>query len=264
MTYLILAFVVSGNGFCQASRENNAFKTGEKLKFRVYYSSSLGNLTAGEAELIVDDWKESNSTDNRSIFHITGTGNSKGFFDFFFKVRDRFESQIDQETLLPYMFVRRTREGKYVYDDDVFFNREKLVAQSRRTTKPIPPDVHDVLSAFYYLRTLKLDEFNADSTYSLHFYLDDSLYQTSVKYVSHGQMKTVWGWINCIQFSPKVVKGEVFTNEYPMSVWVTDDDNHLPILAESKVVVGSIKMELIEFSGLKSPPVFELGKRKKK
>lgn len=263
-TYFAILLVFSGQSYSQEIINNTAFQAGEHLKFRVYYSSSLGNLTAGEAELVVEEWKEHNSTDNRSFFHITGTGNSKGFFDWFYKVRDRFETQIDQETLLPYLFVRRTCEGKYKYDDDVFFDRKNLIARSRRAEKPIPKDVHDIISAFYYLRTLNLEDFAADSTYGISFYLDDSLYHSRIKYESRGRIKTIWGWVDCLKFSPKVVSGEVFSNEYPMSIWVTDDDNHLPLLAESKIVVGSIKMELIEFSGLKSPPVFEEGKRKRK
>ena len=250
--------------FSQEKQENNAFKSGEFLKYKVFYSSSIGNLNAGEAELTVADWKEKNSTDNRSIFHITGLGNSKGFFDLFYKVRDKFETHIDQETLLPYMFVRRTREGKFEWDDDVFFDRKAGIARSRRASKPIPFDVHDIISALYYLRTLNLDDFSEDSTYRLHFYLDDSLYTTSIKYISSGKLKTQWGWINCLKFSPKVVAGEVFSEEYPMSVWVTDDENHLPVMAESKVVVGSVKMELIEFSGLIAEPSFFEEKKKKK
>jgi len=258
---LILSFSLAGV-YGQQLIENKSFQAGEFLKYRVYYSSSLGNLTAGEATLEVEEWKEINSSDNRSIYHITGLGNSKGFFDWFYKVRDRFETHIDKETLLPYMFVRRTREGKYKYDDDVFFDRDNLLAKSRREIKPIPNNVHDIISALYYLRALSLDDFSADSTYSLSFYLDDSLYHTQVKYISKGRMKTSWGWVDCLKFSPKVATGEVFSDEYPMSVWVTDDDNHLPILAESKVIVGSIRMELIEFSGLKNKASFIKDKKK--
>ena len=264
LSFFLLVFFCLGDVLSQELIENNAFKTGEVLKYKVYYSSPLGNFTAGEAILTIDEWKESNTSDNRSIFHITGVGNSKGVFDWFYKVRDRFETQIDQETLLPYLFVRRTHEGKYEYDDDVFFDRNNLVARSRRAEKPIPDDVHDIISAFYFMRTLNTDEFDDDSTFSINFYLDDSLYHSKIKFESRGSMKTVWGWIDCIKFSPKVATGEVFSKDYPMSIWVTDDENHLPIMAESKVVVGSIKMELIEFSGLKNQAVFEEGRRKKK
>lgn len=258
----LFVFGIFQISLAQDSIENNAFKSGEELKFRVFYSSSLGNLTAGEAILKVEEWKESNSSNNKSFYHITGIGNSKGFFDWFYKVRDRFETHIDKETLLPYMFVRRTREGKYEYDDDVFFDRENLLAKSRREIKPIPKNVHDIISALYYLRALSLNDFEQDSTYRLSFYLDDSLYHTTIKYISKGRMKTSWGWIDCLKFSPKVATGEVFSDEYPMAVWVTDDDNHLPILAESKVIVGSIRMELIEFSGLKNKPAFFREKNK--
>lgn len=243
---------------------NKSFQAGESLKYRVYYSSGMGNLTAGEAELTVEEWNERNTGDNRSFFHIVGRGNSKGFFDWFYKVRDRFESHVDKETLLPFMFVRRTREGKFRYDDDVFFNRDKLLAESRRAKKTITPKTHDIISALYYLRTMNITDFNLDSTFVVDFYLDDSLYTSSIKYESRGQLKTLWGWVNCLKFSPKVIEGEVFSDEYPMSIWVTDDDNHLPIMAESKVIVGSIKMELIEFSGLKNPPAFIEEKKKKK
>lgn len=264
----VLTFLISIISFTtiisQETIVNPAFQAGEVLKYKVYYSSAMGNLTAGEAELTVEEWKERNSTDNRSIFHITGQGNSKGFFDWFYKVRDRFESHIDQESLLPYMFVRRTREGKFKYDDDVFFNREKGVAQSRRETKPITPETHDVISALYYLRTLNITDLNPDSTFIIDFYLDDSLYTSTIKYESQGKLKTIWGWVDCLKFSPKVIEGEVFSDEYPMSIWVTNDDNHLPIMAESKVIVGSIKMELMEFSGLKTQPSFVVEKKKRK
>jgi len=263
---IILVSVLLGITYASAQQtyENSAFQAGEYLKYKVYYHSSLGNLVAGEAEITVDEWSEKNSTDNRSFFHITGTGNSKGFFDWFYKVRDRFETTIDQETLLPYLFVRRTREGKFKFDDDVFFNREEGVAKSRNATKPINDDTHDIISAIFYLRTLNVDEFADDSTYRINFYLDDSLYTSVVKFESRGKMNTQWGWIDCLKLSPKVAKGEVFSNEYPMSVWVTDDDNHIPILAESKVIVGSVKMELIEYSGIKTPLVFVPDKKKKK
>jgi hypothetical protein len=50
-----------------------------------------------------------------------------------------------------------------------------------------------------------------------------------------------------------VATGEVFSNPYPMTLWVTDDKNKLPVLGKSAVIVGSVKMELIKYSGLKNP-----------
>ena len=101
----------------QDTAANKAFKVGERLEYRVYYHSGVGNVTAGEAILTVDDWKEQYTGDDKTVFHFTGIGNSKGLFNFFFKVRDKFESFVDQQTLLPYVFLRETREGGYKKDD---------------------------------------------------------------------------------------------------------------------------------------------------
>ncbi len=247
---LLLSF---STAVAQDTVQNEAFEIGEHLEYRVYYHSSLGNLTAGEA--IMDVYKNEASDGNapESDIHIIGKGNSTGLFDLFFKVRDRFESYINANTLLPDYFVRRTSEGKYKYEDEVSFDRKSGRAISRRAVKPVTDDVHDLVSAIYYMRTLNISDFDADSNFYLNFYLDDSLYSSAIKYRGKAFVKTKWGVLQCLEISPMMATGEVFSNKYPMSVWVTDDANHLPVFAKSEVVVGSVQMELKAFENLKNP-----------
>ena len=252
---VILLFVRTGLS-AQDTILNHAFKTGERLEYRVYYHSGIGNVTAGEAILSVKEWKELNTEENRTVFHLLGEGNSSGVFNFFFKVRDKFQSYTDQQTLLPYVFLRETREGKFEKDDKVVFNRETLEARSTRKTKKIPANVHDVISAIYYMRTFKVSDFDADSMFYLNFFLDDSVYTSAIKFKGTGILKTKWGKIKCLKIAPMMATGDVFADKYPMFVWVSDDENHVPILAESEVIVGSVKMELIEYSGLVKPLKF--------
>ena len=230
---------------------NNSFKAGEYLKYRVYYSSSIGNFTAGEAILTVENWKEASKGRTKDVYHITGIGNSKGMFNWFYKVRDKFESFVDKQTLLPYAFIRKTREGKYKQDDKVIFDREinEAITNSKDATI-VPPDVHDFVSALYFMRTLKIADFDADSMYRINFFLDDSVYTSAVKFKGKADIETKWGVVRCLKIAPMMASGEVFAEKYPMYVYVTDDNAHLPVLAESKVVVGSVKMELIEYSNL--------------
>lgn len=238
----------------QDTVENNAFKTGEYLKYRVYYSSPVGNFTAGEAILTVKNWKNKYDYYKKSAYHITGKGNSKGMFNWFFKVRDKFESYVNKSTLLPYSFVRKTREGNYKQDDFVVFDRERNIALTNdKDPVSIPPDVHDFVSALYFMRTLDVEDFNADSLYNINFFLDDSVYVSAVKFVGKEDVQTKWGSIRCLKIAPMMASGEVFAEKYPMFVWVTDDQNHLPVLAESEVIVGSVKMELEEYSNLSNP-----------
>ena len=249
---LILCFLATKLVLAQDTIINNAFKTGEYLKYRVYYSSSIGNLTAGEAILTVGNWEEKYApVKAEEVYHITGIGNSKGMFNWFYKVRDRFETFADKKTLLPYVFIKKTHEGKYIQDDVVIFDRQKNEAITNSIDiKKIPDEVHDFVSALYYMRTISIDDFDADSMYYINFFLDDSVYVSAVKYEGKSDISTQWGTIRCLKIAPMMATGEVFADKYPMFVWVSDDDLHVPILAESKIIVGSIKMELIEYSGL--------------
>jgi uncharacterized protein DUF3108 len=254
-TTLVILFIICANLLqSQDTIVNDAFKPGEYLKYRVYYSSSIGNFTAGEAILTVENWKGSKIGRTKDVYHITGIGNSKGMFNWFYKVRDKFETFIDKNTLLPYAFIRKTREGKYKQDDRVIFDREKNEATTNSNeVKHVPPDVHDFVSALYFMRTISVDDFDADSMYYINFFLDDSVYTSAVKYQGKSDLVTKWGTITCLKIAPMMASGEVFAEKYPMFVYVTDDENHIPVLAESAVIVGSVKMELIEYSNIINP-----------
>ena len=234
------------------SVENSAFTRGEKLTFRVYYQSMLtGKVTAGEANLEVK--KKSATKNGRESYHIVGTGHSKGAFNLFFKVNDRFETFIDEEAIIPWYFIRRTREGGYKKDDEVTFNQSKGIAVSRNAVKKIPPNSQDILSVFYYARTLDISGVMPNESFPLSFFLDDSLYVSKIVFLGREQIKTEVGTFNCLKFKPMVIKGDVFSEPYPMELWITDDKNRMPVMVSSAVIVGSVKMELISYEGLRNP-----------
>ncbi|MBU1368378.1 MAG: DUF3108 domain-containing protein [Bacteroidetes bacterium] len=251
---LLLFFIsVSISAFPQLrDHPNNAFHDKEFTRYSVYYSSMLtGNVVAGEATIEVKSHKK--RFFDREVWHIVGEGKSKGAFNWFYKVRDRFESFVDKEALVPYLFIRRTREGDFVQDDDVYFYHEERKAVSRTATKAVPENIQDFVSALFFMRTLSLNDFDADSAYYLDFFLDDSVYVSKIKYQGTEYIKTSLGTFRCLKIAPMMATGEVFADAYPVMVWVTDDENHLPILAEAKIIVGSIKMELIEYKNILNP-----------
>jgi len=252
--FIIVLIFFSQILFAQDTIVNTAFKAGEYLKYRVFYSSAIMNATAGEAILTVSEVQDKQYGENKEYYRITGLGNSKGMFNWFYKVRDKFESFVDVNTLLPYAFFKNTHEGKFTQNDIVIFDRNDSIATVNSTEKfHIPINVHDFVSAFYFMRTLDVSDFNSDSLYFLNFFLDDSVYMSAVKFEGKEIIKTKWGKVNCLKIAPMMASGEVFADEYPMFVYVSDDKNHVPIMAESKVIVGSVKMELIEYDGLVSP-----------
>ncbi|MEI6749759.1 MAG: DUF3108 domain-containing protein [Bacteroidales bacterium] len=231
---------------------NQAFKRGEKLEYRVYYHSIVtGKVTAGEGVLEVK--AENRKFNNRNTMHIVGVGKSKGAFNWFYKVNDRFETYIDEEAMFPWMFVNRIREGGYKKDDDITFDHNDGKAVSRNATTRLPENVQDFVSGFYYARTLDISKVTIGGGFNVPFFLNDSVYTSRIIYEGKGVVKTELGTFNCLKFKPMVVKGDVFSDPYPMTIWVTDDRNRVPILFQSEVIVGDVKMELIKYTGLANP-----------
>ena len=231
---------------------NTAFIRGEKFTFRAYYDSFItGKVTAGEATLEVKF--ENKQFDGRNTYHLVGRGKSKGAFNLFFKVDDRFESYMDEEYLVPWRFLRFTREGDYRKEDEVIFNQYSQNASSRTANKKVPPAVHDVLSAFFFARNNDFSNVAIGETFPITFFLDDSVYVSFIKFVGKEEVITDIGRFRCLRFKPMVATGKVFSQPYPMDIWISDDQNHIPVLAKSEVVVGSVKLELIQYQGLANP-----------
>ncbi|CAN5542290.1 DUF3108 domain-containing protein [soil metagenome] len=226
---------------------NEAFITAEKLTYRVHY----GFVDAGEATLEVAP--EMKMMGNRNCFRVVGTGRSTGAFDWFFKVRDHYESYIDAEAIIPWLFIRKIEEGGYRKSQNVSFNQVKNIATSEKKTIKTPNHVQDLISAFYYARTLDFANAAPGDTFLIETYLDDEVFPMAIKYIGKQTIKTKLGKFRCIVFKPYLAEGRVFKEQEGMTIWITDDKNRIPIRAEAEVVVGSIKMDLTGYSGVANP-----------
>ncbi|MCD6091752.1 MAG: DUF3108 domain-containing protein [Bacteroidales bacterium] len=259
LAVLMLFTLISKQSFAQEL----PFKSGEEFSFFFYYDAPLlGKLYAGKAFLELDKTEE--KINGNSVFHAVGRGNSIGSLDFFYKVRDRFETWFGESNIRTYKFMRRTNEGGYIVEDDVLFDYEKGKAISRHAEKDITEKVQDLVSAFYFARTLDISSIPEGGNFPIDFYLDDSIYTSVIFYEGKEIIETRLGKFRTMKFKPMVVEGEVFANPYPMFLWVTDDKNRIPILIKSDVIFGSVKAELYKFKNLKYPLDSKIEKKKKK
>jgi len=232
--------------------KNEAFGPGEKLEYKFYYDAWLtGKVTAGTGVMEV---KETDKKFNdRTVYHIDTEGQSKGMFNWFFKVYDQFDSYLDKEFIAPHYFERRTREGGYKKDDEYRFDHVNDRVTTRTKTKQIPKYTQDFISAVYFARTFQSDTLEAGDLIPINFFIDDSVYNSAIIYEGKEIIKIELGKFRCLRFKPGMATGEVFSNKYPMTLWVTDDKNHIPVLAVSAVVIGNVKAELMKYEGLASP-----------
>jgi hypothetical protein len=223
----------------------DAFNIGEKLTYRLHY----GFVDAGEATV------EVKATDytrlGRDMYHVVGKGKSLGAFNWFFKVNDRYESYVDQQSLVPWRFVRRVEEGKFKKSQDyVFYQHKSAVETDDGATYAIPDGTQDMISSFYFARSLDFSQAKEGDTYVIKTFMDDELFDLKIKYLGKETIKLRKGKFRCMKFVPVVQEGRIFKDSEDLQVWITDDENKIPILAKAEVLVGSIKMELTDYEGL--------------
>jgi len=231
---------------------NDFFKRGEEFYFKVYYDAALtGKVVAGMASLKITN--ENKIISGRNTYHIVGEGKSMGMFNFFFKVVDNYESYVDEEGIFPWVFIRRTNEGGYKINQDITFDQRKNKAISEKKTITTPKYVQDIISAFYFARTYDFSNAKIGDVYPVDFYIDDSVYCSKIIYQGKETITVDLGTFKCLKFKPSVAVDQVFKDPYPMTLWVTDDKNRMPIIAESGIRVGKVKMELIKYKGLANP-----------
>lgn len=225
-----------------------AFGAGEYLRFRLHY----GLIDAGEAELKV--YRSGKKFNGRDTYHVIGTGRTLGAFNWFYKVRDRYETFLDTETIVPWEFVRQIREGGYSKDENYRFHQHKAAVSTHKgDTFKIPKFSQDMLSSFYFARTLDFSNAREGDIYTIPTFVDEEEYPLRIKYLGREKLKSRTGTYQCLKFVPVVQEGRIFEKEEDMIVWITDDENKIPILAKAKVLVGSIRMELVEYDNLSNP-----------
>jgi len=232
---ILITFYISYYGCAQ--NIHIPFTEGEKLTYKIQY----GPVNAGIANLEVKTFNNK--------YKYLAEGKSTGVFNMFFKVRDYYESIVDKVTLQPNRFYRNVNEGNYKKKEQVFFNYDLLRAESTRDTIPLPNNPQDILSIFYYLRSQNLNDIKENEIIPAKAFLDDEFMDSNLIYLGKDTIKTKFGIVPCLKFSPKLETGRVFKEDYSMKIWISDDANKVPVQVKSKILVGSIEMNLSKYSG---------------
>jgi hypothetical protein len=107
-----------------------------------------------------------------------------------------------------------------------------------------------MLSSFYYARLIDYSKAEIGDIFIVPVFVDDKVEFIRIIYKGKETIKTKMGKYRCIKFNPLVLEGRVFKDDDDLSVWISDDDNKIPILIQSKIVVGTLKAELIAYEGL--------------
>ena len=241
--------------FMQAafSQQESAFGDGEWFKFKMSYSNWF---KAGNATLTVKDAE----LNNKEVYHVIGKGWTTGPAGWFFKVRDRYESYFDKQTIKPYKFVRNIDEGGHIKNLEIDFdqvnNKAHINDKKHKTKKVIDtkPNIQDMVSTFYYLRNnLETSTLKIGDEVKIDMFFDEENYGFKLKYLGEDIIKTNFGKVACLKFRPYVMAGRVFKEEESLTLWVSKDKNKVPLRIKADLAVGSLRADLEAFKGLKHP-----------
>jgi hypothetical protein len=236
---------------------NTVFKQGEQVTYKIKYHWHFVWMESGEVTFSVT------ARDYHGIpsYYFSGSGFSYSKYDWFYKVRDTFQTYIDTVSFAPLRFCRFTNEGSnHIVTDNIFdFVHHKAFCFSATQGKykedsiQLPPGTFDVLSGIYHTRSLNFTNCKYNDTIPLILYLDGKIYHVHIRYRGKENVSTSFGKFRCVKFSVSLISGTIFKEGEEMTVWATDDSNHLPLSIEAPIIIGSVKAELQSFSNLRSP-----------
>jgi hypothetical protein len=246
---IVLLSITFSAAFCQemANIVTPVFKVGEQLNYKLKY----GFFTAAEANLRVEECTR--KFDGHPAFHIVADGKTAGAFDVFYKVRNRYETYVDQNTLLPYFYTENRHEASYRHSDNVTFDHGDDKIKAAKGVFPYKGKVFDFLSAYYFSRSIDVSKIKIGDTFDLKYFLEDGVHTLSITYVGKEKVESDLGTFNCLKFNPTIIPGRVFRKDSKLYLWITDDNNRIPLKAHVELVVGSITMDLTSVKDLKYP-----------
>ncbi|HRH50084.1 MAG TPA: DUF3108 domain-containing protein [Panacibacter sp.] len=239
--------LTAGDDFCGI--HNTAFNSGEQITFNIFYSVAGIYVNAGTANFALSLDK----INNKPCYHVVGDGKSNSSYDWIFKVRDRYETYFDTANMQPLKFIRNVDEGGYKKTENITFNQETNTAITNSGVFKVPNCVQDVLSSIYYARNIDFSKYKAGDKIPFDMFLDNEVYNLYIRYMGKETVKTKYGKFNAIKFKPLLVKGTIFQGGEKMTVWVSDDANHIPLRIESPIVVGTIKIDMMQYKNLRHP-----------
>lgn len=256
---------VSRETFCIPVRsvkaEDLAFQAGEKLTFTMHYEWGAIDSDVGTGTVVLDTMV----LNGQDVFKCSVYGKTTRMFDLFFKVRENFESWFTCEGLRPLRFTRDTHEGHYVARNTYVYDwgaPQPFIAADvysssrgqRYLELPLTSCTYDLPALFFLARNMDIENIVPGKRYPMTFAIDDDVY--NVHFILYGR-ETVkvkgLGTVKTIKFSARLIAGEIFNGEEDMMIWISDDENRIPVKFEAPILVGTASGRLKSYEGLKYP-----------
>jgi hypothetical protein len=241
----------------QSTAKDIPFTFGEELHFEVTY----GWIDLADARLQIS--KKAILENSQSYFKIDAFGKSKGAVTIFSKVNDNWGTHLNTQSLLPRLSYRYIEEGRYRRNEKIYFdqvNKKATLELYDRENKKVkevrvfslPGTVQDLVSGFYYLRTLDLSALRKGQEVLIRGFFDKEIYNLKLIFEGVETLETNLGKKETYLFSPRIPKNSLFRGEYPVKVWITKDAHKIPVKIKANLFIGSLDIDISSAKGLKN------------
>jgi Protein of unknown function (DUF3108) len=236
--------------------KNSNFRRGEKLTYLAHYSF----LSAGESVVYLDP--QIHTVNARPCYKVDITGKSIGIFAAMLRINDTWQSYIDTSAMIPHKFYRNIEEGKYRKKETVTFDHFNKMAELRHTTNKdpekvehykVPTNVQDMVSGYYFLRTLDFTNKKVGDTISIDGFFENKNYKLAIKYLGKDVLSSKVGKINTEVIVPLMPGNDLFDGKESIKIWISNDANRIPIKIKAKMFVGAVEVDLTKYENLKVP-----------
>lgn len=245
LIFLLTSLAIAGYAQPSPIGEN------EQLDYEIYYAFVTGANMTLHTEKITEDGKE--------LIHLVAKGNTVGFIDKIYHIMEDYECWADPKTLLPVRALKNVRESesykRYITYD---FDHEKhRVKSSHSGISEIKNNCYDIVGACYKIRTYDIENMKPGEKITINTFFGEENWPLCMKYIQKETIKiSKYGKIECYKFVPVVQVSGLFTDKDALSIWISADENKIPIRAQMSLMVGSAKVDIVSFKNLPYTPKF--------
>ena len=238
------------------------YHPGEQLFYRVSYKAKMfPNTEVGAVEVKTSEVQ----LDDRKFYKVEGIGRTLPTYRWFFNLEDIYTVWISPETLRPVRFESDLKEGDYTFQSYYTYDWDNSQVHTRwrrrqrpfeEKTMPLTPESMDAIALFFTMRSANAEDFKPGEPATLQMVLQDTIRHLNYRYISRETKKIRnMGRFKTLKFECQLgtSEGFSFTDGTVFTLWISDDENKIPLYIESPVRVGSINAYISGYKGLKYP-----------
>lgn len=234
-----------------------SFSKGEHLEYKV----NFGFITVGTATMKV--YENTYNINGRRCYKMDVFGKTSGAVDWVARINDNWGAYIDTAALVPHISYRNIQENNYRKKEVVKFDHTTNMVETKVLDNKTgefkepeyyqaPDNVRDMIGGYMFLRSLNFENMKAGDTLEINAFFENTIYDFAIIYKGKEDVKTKIGTFRAIKLVPIMPNNKVFAGENAITLWMSDDENRIPLKINANMFVGSAGVDLVNYKGLKN------------